>query len=217
MNAEEAHSSSTSAVSNPCLDDTVVMLASRSVVVICPIAVDPTIAIGVPALDDSASDNKTLYMVTLHVPAVPLAPLSLTFPPLMSAVNVASGVDSAFVMIRLNSVMKALVPSCTTITSVEETSLVVVLFMDMKYLAPLKSAAANVSRLAAAESRSATNNVCCCVNVELPACVPDESLSPSPILKKCSVFIEESVDQSDSFLPAPNNLNLLFASLMSVP
>ena len=98
---------------------------------------DPTIAIGVPDLDDSASDNKTLYMVTLHVPAVPLAPLSLTFPPLMSAVNVASGVDSAFVIMVLYSVMKALVSSCITITSVEETSFVVVLFIDMKYLAPL--------------------------------------------------------------------------------
>ena len=113
------------------------MLASSSVVVICPIAVDPTIAIGVPDLDDSASDNKTLYIVILHVPAVPFAPLSLTFPPLMSAVNVASGVVCAFVMIKLYSVMKALVPSCMTITSVEDTSFVVVLFMDMKYLAPL--------------------------------------------------------------------------------
>ena len=106
-------------------------------VVICPIAVDPTTAIGVPDLDDSLSDKSTLYIVILHVPAVPLAPLSLTFPPLMSAVNVASGVDSAFVMTVLYSDMKAFVSSCITSTSVEETSLVVVLFMDMKYLAPL--------------------------------------------------------------------------------
>ena len=41
---------------------------------------------------DSLSANRTLYSVTLQVPAVPLAPLNLTSLPLMSAVNVANGV-----------------------------------------------------------------------------------------------------------------------------
>ena len=46
----------------------------------------------VPLESDSSSANAILYMVTLHVPAVPFAPRTLTFPPLMSAVNVANGV-----------------------------------------------------------------------------------------------------------------------------
>ena len=50
---------------------------------------------------DSLSANSILYIVTLHVPAVPLAPRSLTSLPLMSAVNVASGVFPEFVAIML--------------------------------------------------------------------------------------------------------------------
>ena len=72
-----------------------------------------------------------------------------------------------------------------------------------------------MSRLAAAEFRSATNKVCCCVKVELPACVPDESLSPSPILKKCSVLIADVVDPSCSVPPCPKSLTLPLAALMS--
>ena len=76
-------------------------------------------------------------MVTLHVPAVPFAPLNLALPPLMSAVNVAKGVDSPLETIVLYSDMKAFVPSWINITSVEETSFVVVLFIDTKYFAAL--------------------------------------------------------------------------------
>ena len=121
-------------VSNPCFEVKIDTLASDSVETSCPIEVDPTMAIGVPDLADSVSDNRTLYIVILHVPAVPLAPLTLTLPPLMSAVKVANGVNSAFVMIVLNSVMNASVPSWTTNNSVDETSLVVVLLIDTKYL-----------------------------------------------------------------------------------
>ena len=117
-------------VSNPCFEVKIDTLASDSVETSCPIEVDPTMAIGVPDLADSVSDKSTLYIVILHVPAVPLEPRTLTFPPLMSAVNVASGVNSAFVMIVLYSWMNASVPSCMTSNSVEETSLEVVLLID---------------------------------------------------------------------------------------
>ena len=171
--------------------------------------------IGVPDRADSLSDSSILYIVILHVPAVPLAPRSLTLPPLISAVNVASGDASALEIIVLYSFMNASEPSCTSKISVDSTSFVVVLFIDMKYFAPLKEEAENVSMLAAAESKSATSKVCCCVKVELPACVPEESLSPRPILKKCSVLIAELVEPSANFPPAPSNLTLSDAVLMS--
>ena len=63
--------------------------------------------------------------------------LNLALPPLTSAVKVANGVDWAFEMMVLNSVMYASVPSCISITSVDDTSFVVVLLIDMKYLAAL--------------------------------------------------------------------------------
>ena len=128
---DDANSSRVSSVSNPCLEFSVVVTWSTSVVVSCPIAVEPTIAIGVPDLLTSESDNSTRYIVILHVPAVPLAPLSLTLPPLMSAVNVASGVVSALDIIRLYSVMNASVPLCTTNTSDDDTSLEVVLLTEI--------------------------------------------------------------------------------------
>ena len=59
---------------------------------------------------DSSSANMILYIVTLQVPAVPFAPLNLTFPPLISAVKVASGVLSALEIKRLYSKMKASEP-----------------------------------------------------------------------------------------------------------
>ena len=59
---------------------------------------------------DSLSANSILYNVTLQVPAVPLAPLSLTSLPLISAVNVANGVLPELVVNWLYVCINASVP-----------------------------------------------------------------------------------------------------------
>ena len=171
----------------------------------------PSTSTYVPSAAESSSAINILYMVTRHVPAVPFCPLSLALPPLMSAVKVANGVDSPFEIMVLNSVMKAFVPSCTSNTSVDDTSFVVVLLIEIKYLAALLSAIAQLSSVAAAESRSATSFVCASPD---PACVPEESLSPSPILKNdtaLSVDTEESANRPARAV----NLTLLTALLTS--
>ena len=84
----------------------------------------------VPLESDSLSARSILYMVTLQVPAVPLAPLNLTFPLLMSAANVAKDVFPEFVVMLLYCDTNASEPLCTSNTSTFCTSLVVVLLMD---------------------------------------------------------------------------------------
>ena len=114
------------------------------------------------------------------MPVVPFAPLNLTLPPLMSAVNVAKGVKEPFDMTVLYSVTNASVPSCVKSTSVDETSFDVVLFIEMKYFAALALDVEKLSKVAVAESRSAVTLVDASPDA---ACEPDESLSPRPILK----------------------------------
>ena len=164
-------------------------------IVVCAVFVivlEPNTSTFVPSESDSLSDINILYIVTRQVPAVPFDPLNLALPPLMSAVNVAKGVVEAFDMIVLYSVINAFVPSCIKSTSVDETSFEVVLLIDIKYFAALALEIEKLSKVAVAESRSAVTLVAASPDT---ACVPEESLSPNPILKNETAL---SVDTDES-------------------
>ena len=166
----------------------------------------------VPSAVDSLSDISILYMVTLQVPAVPLEPRSLQFPPLMSAVNVANGVVELFDIIVLYSVTNASDPSWHSSTSVEDTSFVVVLLIEIKYFAALALDVLKESRLDIAESKSATTIVDASPEA---ACEPEESLSPNPILKNLTALSVET-DESASKPALPRSLTFPTAGLTSV-
>ena len=71
---------------------------------------------------------------------------------------------------------------------------------------------AQLSRVAAAESRSAVKSVCASPEA---ACVPEESLSPRPILKKVTALSVDT-DESASKPARPNSLTVLTADLTSL-
>ena len=188
------------------------VLVSIVVCAVFVIVLEPITSTFVPSESDSLSDISILYMVIRQVPAVPFAPLNLALPPLMSAVNVAKGVVEAFEIIVLYSVMNAFVPSCINSTSVDETSFEVVLLIDMKYFAALALDIEKLSRVAVAESRSAVTLVAASPDA---ACEPDESLSPSPILKN-ETALSVDTDESASRPALPVSLTLPTAALTSV-